>query len=76
MNTARISLALLAALLAIVLRSKDYRGSTLAGALVIDGPALLLQGILVVLGLIGIIVMSERFAGRVACAVAWCSAER
>jgi len=57
---------LLAALLAIVLRSKDYRGSTLAGALVIDGPALLLQGILVVLGLIGIIVMSERFAGRVA----------
>ncbi len=59
-------LTLIAALLAIVWRANDYRGVTLAGAVVIDGPTLVLQGLVVLLGLAGLVIMAERFNGRLA----------
>ncbi|HYO84891.1 MAG TPA: NADH-quinone oxidoreductase subunit NuoN [Dermatophilaceae bacterium] len=58
--------SLVAAFVALLLRSKNYQGVTLSGALVIDGPALMLQGVLILLGLIGILIMAERFTGRTA----------
>lgn len=59
-------LTLIAALLAIVWRAKDAKGATLAGAIVIDGPALVLQGLVVLLGLAALLIMAERFNGRLA----------
>lgn len=57
---------LLAALLAIILVARGAQGATLAGAVVIDGPAIMLQAIVVVLGLLALLIMAERFSGRTA----------
>jgi len=53
---------LVAALVAVVL-AKDHQGSTLAGAVVIDGPALFLQGTILALSVLSVLAMAERFDG-------------
>ncbi len=58
--------ALVAALLTLILWTRHAPGSTLAGAIVNDVPAMLLQGLVLVLGLCGMLIMAERFSGRVA----------
>ncbi|MBW8172443.1 NADH-quinone oxidoreductase subunit NuoN [Ornithinimicrobium sp. Arc0846-15] len=55
---------LVLAFLAIIMVARDNQGATAAGAVVIDGPSLFLQGLLLVLSVIGILVMSERFGGE------------
>ena len=54
--------ALVAALGAVVL-GLDHQGITLAGAVVVDGPALFLQGTILVLSAISVLAMAERFDG-------------
>jgi NADH-quinone oxidoreductase subunit N len=53
---------LVAALIAVVL-GVGHQGSTLAGAVVIDGPALFLQGTILALSVISVLAMAERFDG-------------
>ncbi|MEP7192410.1 MAG: NADH-quinone oxidoreductase subunit NuoN [Actinomycetota bacterium] len=55
-------LGLVSALVAVVL-GVDHQGSTLAGAMVIDGPALFLQGTILVLSVLSVLAMAERFDG-------------
>ena len=55
--------ALVAALATVVLVSRNHQGSTLEGAVVIDGPALFLQGTVLVLSILGVLTMAERFDG-------------
>ena len=57
------TLALAAAFVVLVLFSRDDLAVTLGGSVVIDGVALFLQGSLLVLALIGVLVMAERFGG-------------
>ncbi|WP_141789439.1 NADH-quinone oxidoreductase subunit NuoN [Oryzihumus leptocrescens] len=59
-----LSLAgLVGALVALVVAARDNTGSTLEGAVVVDGPALFLQGTLLVLSVLGVLTMAERFDG-------------
>jgi NADH-quinone oxidoreductase subunit N len=51
---------LLAALGAVVL-GRDHQGITLAGAVVIDGPALFLQGTILAMAILSVFAMAERF---------------
>jgi NADH-quinone oxidoreductase subunit N len=53
---------LVAALVAVGL-GVGHQGSTLAGAVVIDGPALFLQGTILALSVISVLTMAERFDG-------------
>ena len=53
---------LVVALVAVVL-GVSHQGSTLAGAVVIDGPALFLQGTILVLSVLSVLAMAERFGG-------------
>jgi len=53
---------LVAALVAVVL-GRGHQGSTLAGAVVIDGPALFLQGTILALSVLSVLAMAERFDG-------------
>jgi NADH-quinone oxidoreductase subunit N len=53
---------LVAALVAVVLGT-GHQGITLAGAVVIDGPALFLQGTILALSVLSILAMAERFDG-------------
>ncbi len=53
--------ALVAALVVLALKSVDDQGSTLAGALVIDGPSQFLMGSVLVLGIISVLLMAEKF---------------
>jgi NADH-quinone oxidoreductase subunit N len=57
------SLTLVAAFVVLVLWSRDAMTITLGGSVAIDGVALFLQGTLLVLALIGVLVMAERFGG-------------
>src|SRR6476661_5531819 len=54
---------LVGALVALVVAARDNTGSTLEGAVVVDGPALFLQGTLLVLSVLGVLTMAERFDG-------------
>src|SRR6478735_5180664 len=54
---------LVGALVALVVAARPNTGSTLEGAVVIDGPALFLQGTLLVLSILGVLTMAERFDG-------------
>jgi NADH-quinone oxidoreductase subunit N len=54
---------LVGALVALVLAARSNTGSTLEGAVVVDGPALFLQGTLLVLSVLGVLTMAERFDG-------------
>ncbi len=47
----------------LVLVSRNHQGSTVDGAVVIDGPALFLQGTVLVLSILGVLTMAERFDG-------------
>jgi NADH-quinone oxidoreductase subunit N len=55
-------LGLVAALVAVVI-GRDHQGSTLAGAVVIDGPALFLQGTILALSVLSVLAMAERLEG-------------
>jgi NADH-quinone oxidoreductase subunit N len=55
---------LVIALAALVLVSRDRTGATAAGTVVIDGPALMIQGLVLVLATVGVLVMGERLGGR------------
>ena len=55
-------LGLVAALVAVVL-GRDHQGTTLAGAVVIDGPALFLQGTILALSVLSVLAMAERLEG-------------
>ncbi|HET7303273.1 MAG TPA: NADH-quinone oxidoreductase subunit NuoN [Segeticoccus sp.] len=57
---------LAAALAALATTARTNQGITLEGGVVIDGPALLLQGIIVALALLAVLAMAERFDGRTA----------
>ncbi|GMA87865.1 hypothetical protein GCM10025868_31150 [Angustibacter aerolatus] len=54
---------LLASFVTVVLAADDPKGSTAAKAVVVDGPTLFLQGTILVLALLGVLTMAERFAG-------------
>ncbi len=55
-------IGLLVAFVAVML-GVDHQGSTLAGAVVIDGPALFLQGTILALSVLSVLAMAERFDG-------------
>ncbi len=54
-------IVLIGALAAVILVGPDHQGLTAAGAVANDGPALLLQGLILGLAVTGVMVMSERF---------------
>lgn len=54
---------LVAALLVLVLVSRENLAITLGGSVAVDGPALFLQGTLLALSIISVLVMAERFGG-------------
>jgi NADH-quinone oxidoreductase subunit N len=56
--------ALVAAFVAVVLAADLPRSSTVARAVVIDGPALFLQGTIIVLAALAVLTMAERFTGK------------
>lgn len=60
LQSAVTAVALLGAFVAVVTAARDHQGKTAAGAIVIDGPALFLQGTLLALGLIATLAMAER----------------
>ena len=53
--------ALVAALVVLVMKSRHDQGTTLGGAVVIDGPALFQMGSVLVLGLLSVMLMAEKF---------------
>ena len=55
---------LVLALAALVLLGRDNQGLTAAETVAIDGPALVLQGLILVLSVVGLLVMSERLGGQ------------
>jgi len=61
-----VVVTLLGALAALVFLARPNQTSTMAGAVVIDGVALFLQGLLVVLSLVSILIMGDRLSGRTA----------
>ena len=46
----------------LVLKSVDQQGATINGGVIIDGPALFLQGSILVLSLISVLLMAEKFS--------------
>jgi len=58
-----VALVGLVAALGAVVRGLDHQGSTLAGSVVVDGPALFLQGTILMLSAVSILAMAERFDG-------------
>lgn len=59
-------LGLLGALLLLVFYGSQMHGMTLSGAVVMDGPAIFIQIIVLLMGGAGLVIMAERFGGRVA----------
>ena len=57
------SATLLLAFVSLILRSVDHQVVTVGGSIAIDGPALFLQGALLLMSFIAILVMAERFGG-------------
>lgn len=56
--------ALVASFAVLVLLSVDHQTVTAGGSIVVDGPALFMQGTLLIFGALGVLTMSERFGGR------------
>lgn len=54
-------LGVLASFLTLVFFARDHQGVTAAGSVVIDGPALMFQGAVLVLAFLSVLVMAERF---------------
>src|SRR5207342_2927252 len=62
-----LSLLTLAAafiVLVVVSSQASHRGGTLRQAVIIDGPALFLQGAILVMSILGVLTMAEKFGGR------------
>lgn len=59
-------LALLGAFLVLALNMTRVVGPTLGGSLIFDGPGIALQLLLLLMGMISVIILSERFKGRLA----------
>jgi NADH-quinone oxidoreductase subunit N len=60
-----VSLAgLVAAFVAVVLAADDAKGATLAKAVVVDAPTLFLQGTILVMSVLAVLTMAERFGSR------------
>ncbi len=57
-------LTLVAALVVLITVSTDQMAETLRGAVIIDGPALFLQGAILVMSVMSVLVMAEPFTGR------------
>lgn len=55
---------LVAAFVVLVTVSHDDQGTTLGSEVVIDGPSLFLQGTVLVLAVLGVLTMAERFSGE------------
>jgi NADH-quinone oxidoreductase subunit N len=55
---------LVAAFVAVVLASDDAKGPTLAKAVIVDGPTLFLQGTILVMAVLSVLTMAERFGSR------------
>ncbi|NHN55256.1 NADH-quinone oxidoreductase subunit NuoN [Calidifontibacter sp. DB0510] len=53
-------IGLAGALAALLLNSRDNQGITAAGAVVVDGPTLMFQGIVLALSILAVLVMAER----------------
>ncbi len=58
--------ALVAAFVVLVTASVHHLGTTVGGSITIDGPALFLQGALLLMAVISVLAMSERFGGATA----------
>ena len=58
-----VALVGLAAAFVAVVLGVNHQGSTFAGAVVIDGPALFLQGTILALSVLSVLAMAERFEG-------------
>jgi NADH-quinone oxidoreductase subunit N len=58
-----VALVTLVAALGAVVLGLDHQGITMAGAVVVDGPALFLQGTILVLSALSVLAMAERFDG-------------
>lgn len=56
--------AIVASFAVLVLVAVDRQTVTAGGSIVIDGPALFLQGTLLIFAVLGVLTMSERFGGR------------
>jgi NADH-quinone oxidoreductase subunit N len=56
-------IGLVASLIAVVLATRTTLGRTIGGAVVVDGPTLFLQGTILVLSVLGVLTMAERFDG-------------
>lgn len=56
-------LTLVAALVALIWVARDNMGITAAGTVAIDGPTLMIQGLVLSLSVIGVLAMSERLGG-------------
>ena len=56
-------ITLVAALVAVIWVARDNQGITAAGAVTIDGPTLLIQGLVLMLSILGVLAMSERLGG-------------
>ncbi|USQ80828.1 NADH-quinone oxidoreductase subunit NuoN [Ornithinimicrobium faecis] len=54
---------LVVALVTLIWVARDNQGITAAGAVTVDGPTLMIQGLLLVLSILGVLVMSERLGG-------------
>lgn len=54
---------LVVALVALIWVSRDHQGITAAGSVTIDGPTLMIQGLILSLSIIGLLAMSERLGG-------------
>ncbi|WP_109474001.1 NADH-quinone oxidoreductase subunit NuoN [Ornithinimicrobium cavernae] len=54
---------LVAALVVLVWLARDNQGITAAGTVTVDGPTLMIQGLVLSLSVIGVLVMSERLGG-------------
>jgi NADH-quinone oxidoreductase subunit N len=55
---------LLGAFAVLVLQSTDHQGPTIARSIIIDGPTLFLQGAVLLLAVLGVLTMAEKFSGR------------
>ena len=55
---------LVAAFVAVVLAADDAKGATLAKAVVVDAPTLFLQGTILVMSVLAVLTMAERFGSR------------
>lgn len=59
-------ISLAAALVLLLVKGNDMHGQTLSGTVVVDGPSIVIQILIVLMGAISLVIMAERFRGRIA----------